>query len=45
MANFNSLQEVQDFRFLHGTVHHVIVNGQNEPFRYVLSKRCIENMQ
>ena len=27
IANFNSLQKVQDFQFLNGTAHHVIVDG------------------
>ena len=26
-TNFSSLQKFQDFRFLNGTIHHVIVNG------------------
>ena len=26
MSNFNSSQKVQDFRFLNGTIHHVLVD-------------------
>ena len=27
IANFNSQQKVEDFLFLNGTIHHVIVEG------------------